>query len=104
MVNNSFLDKKIGVMDVNHKALYFGLGNELPEIHKHLNFENHCYWRIALDNTLSAKWKDVIPAPAYKNLTKEQFSHVIQLLKSYKVDEELLLKHNCISLMYRGKK
>jgi len=91
-------------MNLERKALYFSLGNELAELHKHLNFENHCYWRIALDNTLSAKWKDVISAPAYKYLTEEQFQQVIQLLKSYKEDEELLLKHNKISLELRGKK
>ena len=91
-------------MNLERKALYFSLGNELAELHKHLNFENHCYWRIALDNTLSAKWKDVISAPAYKHLTEEQFQQVIQLLKSYKEDEELLLKHNKISLELRGKK
>ena len=91
-------------MTTEERELYFSLGNELAELHKHLDFQNHCYWRIALDNTLSAKWKDVISAPAYKNLTDEQFNHVIHLLKHYKVDEKLLLEHNRISLKYRGKK
>ena len=91
-------------MDSNNKKLYFNLGNQLPRIHKHLNFDNHCYWRIALDNALSAKWREVVSAPAYKNLNDEQLNHVIHLLKSYKEDEQLLLKHNTISLAYRGKK
>ena len=91
-------------MNLENKKLYFELGNQLPQIHKHLDFENHCYWRIALDNTLSAKWKDVVPAPAYKNISEEQLNHVIHLLKSYKKDEQLLLEHNRVSLAYRGKK
>lgn len=90
-------------MNLEHKELYFSLGNELAQLYKQLDFQNHCYWRIALDNTLSAKWKDVIPAPAYKNLTEEQFNHVIGLLKKYKEDKELLLKHNRRSLEMRGK-
>ncbi|GAA0763255.1 acetyltransferase [Psychroflexus lacisalsi] len=91
-------------MDTGKRKLYFSLGNELPKIHRHLNFDNHCYWRIALDNTMQAKWKDVVPAPAYKNISEEQFDHVIHLLKSYKGDEQLLIEHNRISLAYRGKK
>lgn len=90
-------------MDSENRALYFDLGNQLPKIHRHLNFDNHCYWRIALDNTLQAKWKDKVAAPAYKNVTKEQFDHIIHLLKTYKEDEKLLLEHNRISLAYRGK-
>jgi len=91
-------------MNSKNKKLYFELGNQLPLIHKHLNFDNHCYWRIALDNTLSAKWKDIVPAPAYKNISEEQLNHVIHLLESYKEDEQLLLEHNRISLAYRGKR
>ena len=91
-------------MNLKKKQLYFDLGNQLPKIHQHLNFENHCYWRIALDNTLNAKWKDVVSSPAYKNISEEQLNHVIHLLESYKEDEQLLLEHNKISLTYRGKK
>lgn len=91
-------------MNLNKRQLYFNLGNQLPQVHKDLNFDNHCYWRIALDNTLFAKWKDVVPAPAYKNISEEQIDHVIHLLKSYKTDKQLLLEHNRISLIYRGKK
>lgn len=90
-------------MNLNKRQQYFDLGNELPKKYSHLNFDNHCYWRIALDNTLQAKWKDKIPAPAYRNLTEEQFDFVLHLLKSYQIDEQLLLEHNRISLGYRGK-
>ena len=91
-------------MNLNNRQQYFDLGNELPRKHQHLNFDNHCYWRIALDNTLKAKWKDKIPSPAYRNLTEEQLDFVLHLLKSYKNDEQLLMEHNKISLSFRGKK
>ena len=91
-------------MNTDNNQLYFELGNQLPKIYQHLDFENHCYWRIALDNTLNAKWKDVVPSPAYKNISKAQLNQVIHLLETYKEDEQLLLEHNKISLAYRGKK
>lgn len=90
-------------MKIPKQQQYFALGNELPRIYPHLNFDNHCYWRIALDNTLQGKWKDKIPSPAYKHLTEEQLDYVIYLLKSYKNDEQLLQEHNQNSLRYRGK-
>jgi hypothetical protein len=90
-------------MNLNKRQEYFNLGAALPLHYPNLNFDNHCYWRIALDNTLQAKWKDKIPAPAYKNITEEQLDFVIHLLKSYQNDEQLLLDHNKISLGYRGK-
>ncbi|AUC78683.1 acetyltransferase [Nonlabens sp. MB-3u-79] len=90
-------------MNLNKRQQYFDLGNQLPNTYIHLNFDNHCYWRIALDNTLFAKWKDVVPAPAYRNITEEQLDYVIHLLKNYLIDEQLLLEHNRISLAYRAK-
>lgn len=91
-------------MDLNKRTQYLDLGAALPKKYPHLKFDNHCYWRIALDNTLFAKWKDVVPAPAYRNITAEQLDFVIHLLTSYMQDEQLLLTHNDISLRYRGKK
>lgn len=90
-------------MDLNKRHDYINLGNQLPNKYRHLNFDNHCYWRIALDNTLFAPWKTVVPPPAYRNITEEQLDFVIHLLKSYMEDEQLLLAHNAISLGYRGK-
>jgi hypothetical protein len=90
-------------MDLSKRKSYLDLGNALPRQYTHLNFDNHCYWRIALDNTLFAKWKDVVPAPAYRNITEEQLDFVIHLLKKYQEDEQLLHEHNRISLAYRGK-
>jgi len=91
-------------MDLSKRKQYFDLGAALPLHYPHLNFDNHCYWRIALDNTLFAKWKDVVPPPAYRNISEEQLDFVIHLLNTYKQDEQLLLEHNRISLGYRGKK
>ena len=91
-------------MNLNKRQQYLDLGNQLAHKHLHLNFDNHCYWRIALDNTLFAPWKNVVPAPAYRNITEDQLDYVIHLLKSYLDDEQLLMEHNRISLAYRGKK
>ncbi|WOI22354.1 acetyltransferase [Nonlabens ulvanivorans] len=91
-------------MNLNKRQEYLDLGNALPNQYYHLKFDNHCYWRIALDNTLFAKWSDVIPAPAYRNISEDQLDYAIHLLKSYQKDEQLLIEHNRISLIYRGKK
>lgn len=90
-------------MNLNKRQQYFDLGNELVNRYPLLQLDNHCYWRIALDNTLGGKWKDQIPSPAYKHLTDEQLDYVIHLLKSYKTNQQLLFDHNQISLRYRGK-
>ena len=82
---------------------YQNLPEKLTEKYSELNFQNHCYLRIALDNTFQAKWDTKIKKPAYKNLSKEELSKVIVLLKSYFEDKELLLNHNVNSLRFRGK-
>jgi hypothetical protein len=82
---------------------YFKLGNELPTNYPKKRFDNHCYWRIALDNTLGDKWDRLIDRPAYKNLSHEQLQQVISLLESYKTKEDLLVEHNEKSLQWRGK-
>jgi len=82
---------------------YFVLGSELEELFPDLDFKNHCYWRIALDNTLCSKWSDVIDRPAYKHLPMDQLKQVVWLLMQYSTDRELLLVHNTKSLQYRNK-
>jgi len=82
---------------------YQNLPEKLTKKYADLNFQNHCYLRIALDNTFQAKWDTKIKKPAYKNLNKEELSKVIILLKAYFDDKELLLKHNLNSLRFRGK-
>lgn len=91
-------------MNLNKRQQYLDLGNQLPNKYYHLKFDNNDYWRIALDNTLFAPWKEVVPAPAYRNITEEQLDYVIHLLKNYLTDEQLLIEHHRISLAYRGKK
>lgn len=86
------------------KEKYFNQARKLESIYPHLNFRNHCYWRIALDNTLSAKWDTVIQKPAYLHLTENQLRRVIQLLEDYEKDQELLIRHNSNSLRFRQRK
>ncbi|ARN78494.1 acetyltransferase [Nonlabens spongiae] len=91
---------------MNRKELeqeYINLGNVLSTYYPNKSFQNHCYWRIALDNTLHEQWNKQISSPAYKNLTDEQLVNTIDLLRLYIKDEELLEKHNRLSLIYRGK-
>ncbi|MEM8893098.1 MAG: acetyltransferase [Bacteroidota bacterium] len=82
---------------------YFMLANSLEKVYPESSFKNHCYWRIALDNVLSAKWDTVISRPAYASLSQQQLEKVIQLLKFYMSDQALLTRHNLISLSYRSR-
>jgi len=82
---------------------YEDLGNQLSKVYPDKNFQNHCYWRISLDNIVGAKWNKKISSPAYKNLTDEQLIKVVRLLHSYIKDEEQLEKDNYQSLIYRRK-
>lgn len=82
---------------------YFELGNKLPTLYPGLSFRNHCYWRIALDITMGDQWNNKLESPAYKNLSSDQLSHVVNLLQSYQSDVKKLQQHNLESLTYRGK-
>ena len=83
------------------KKRYLELGSELEDKYPELSFRNHCYWRIALDNTLGKKWDECIARPAYQNLSELQIKEVIELLEGYKLDKKLLLQHNGYSLKLR---
>ncbi len=83
---------------------YFELGNLLPKFYPDLNFENHCYWRIALDNAVKQRWTNTVDRPAYKNISTSLLEETVRLLNTYKTDQKLLEKHNEISLKYRDKK
>ena len=87
-----------------YQNAYLGLPEELAAKYPDLNFDNHCYLRIALDNTLGAKWDSQITRPAYKNLDGSQLNEVRELLRKYKEDRELLLRHNAKSLGFRKKR
>ena len=82
---------------------YQNLPEKLAEQYSDLNFENHCYLRIALDNTFEGKWDTFLKRPAYKNLSDSEKSIVRQLLKSYESNKSLLLEHNKNSLKWRKK-
>ena len=80
------------------------LSNLLDEQYsKELNFRNHCYLRIAYDNSVSNKWDNVIPKPFVKHANDEQLKNVLMLLNSYVSNKQLLLKHNILSLQFRKK-
>jgi hypothetical protein len=82
---------------------YFELGNSLPKTYPDLNFDNHCYWRISLDNALGDFWKNIVKSPAYKNLSDEELIKAVELLEDYNTDKDLLIEHNKNSLRWRGK-
>jgi len=49
------------------------LSNSLEkQFETQLNFKNHCYLRIAYDNTANNKWDNVIAKPFIKNANEEQ--------------------------------
>jgi len=87
------------------------IGNEIKRLsnslekqfEKQLIFKNHCYLRIAYDNTANNKWDNVITKPFIKNANEAQLNNALFLLKKYTSDKELLLKHNLISLAFRKK-
>ena len=80
------------------------LSNQLDEqFAKELNFRNHCYLRIAYDNTVKSKWDNVIQKPFSKNANEEKLKNALLLLNTYVSDKQLLLDHNKTSLKFRGK-
>ena len=80
------------------------LSNSLEkQFETQLNFKNHCYLRIAYDNTANNKWDNVIAKPFIKNANEAQLKNAVFLLNKYTSDRELLLKHNLVSLAFRKK-
>ena len=90
-------------MSDNKKAfiIYQGLPEQLAIHYKELPFDDHCYLRMALDNTFSAQWDTKIPKPAYKNLNQPHKKQVLQFLNHSKKDHALILHHLLKSLKYR---
>ena len=68
-----------------------------------LNFRNHCYLRIAYDNTVNDKWDNVVRTPFVKYANNSQLENALSLLKSYSTNKKLLLEHNTLSLQFRNK-
>lgn len=81
--------------------IYQGLPEQLEEQYPELNFRNHCYLRIALDITLQAKWDTKLKKPAYNYLSTHEYASVLNLLKTYQKNKEVLLQHHVQSLNYR---
>ena len=80
------------------------ISNQLDEqFAKELNFRNHCYLRIAYDNTVKNKWDIIVNKPFTKNATEEQLKDALLLLNKYVKDKQLLLSHNDLSLGFREK-
>jgi hypothetical protein len=79
------------------------LAKDLEKQYTDLNFRNHCYLRIAYDNAVDNKWDTVVDRPFTKNANPIELSIANALLMMYKIDQELLLEHNKISLTYRQK-
>ena len=65
---------------------YIELGNELPTIHTDLDFENHCYWRMAADNVVGDKWKRKVMPPFYKHCSLAQLDTAVNFLKMMRED------------------
>ena len=63
-------------MPITYSQAYYDAYLHLPEDlaaqYTHKRLDNHCYLRIALDNTVGAKWDTQVQRPAYKNITPEQ--------------------------------
>ncbi len=88
---------------LHYKDYYLQFPDALVRKYPELNFENHCYLRIALDNVVGTRWDKRIAKPAYKNLTTKQRALVIEFLSDYLDDKSLLQSHHMISMAYRGK-
>lgn len=80
------------------------LSNSLDSYYyNELNFRNHCYLRIAFDNTINQKWDLKIKRPFIKHASENQLNNVLLLLNRYFSDKQLLLADNQKSLIYRQK-
>lgn len=75
----------------------------LPKKYRRLNFENHCYRRIAYDNVLECKWKDKYSTFS-KEASLEELENVLIHLHKYFANKNVLLRHNVQSIKYRSEK
>ncbi len=71
------------------------------QFYKELNFRNHCYLRIAYDNTVLDQWDNVVKKPFVKFATVTQLKNVLNLFNKYSIDKVMLLSDNDKSLNYR---
>lgn len=69
---------------------------------KELNFRNHCYLRIAYDNSTQDKWDNIVNKPFVKYATSFQLQSAVDLLNKYLLDKLTLLSDNGKSLDFRN--
>ena len=81
---------------------YQGWPERLVTHYPELDFEHHCYLRIALDNTLGGKWDTKVRKPAYQNLSKAELKTVLGYFRVYFEDRDQLIRHHQRSLNYRN--
>lgn len=86
-----------------YKNTYRGLPELLVKKYPELNFEDHCYLRIALDHVFGNQWDLKIHRPAFKHLTEKELKKVVTILQTYLENKPLLLQHHSQSLAYREK-
>lgn len=78
------------------------LSNELDIHYKsELNFRNHCYLRIAYDNTVNDKWDTIVKKPFTKYATEESLLKALAFLDDYKKNKNVLIADNDKSLNFR---
>ena len=64
---------------------------------------DHCFMRVILDNIVGCAWYEVIPSPAYKNLTDKQASAALNLAKQIATENVSLHVLNQRSKKWRNK-
>ncbi len=64
---------------------------------------DHCFMRVILDNIVGCAWYEVIPSPAYKNLTDEQASAALNLARQIATESVSLHALNQRSKQWRNK-
>ena len=64
---------------------------------------DHCFLQVILDNIVGCAWYEVIPSPAYKNLTDEQVSAALCLAKQIATESVSLHTLNQRSKQWRSK-
>ena len=80
------------------------LSNQLDiQYNQELNFRNHCYLRIAYDNTVNNKWDITVKRPFTKYANEHQLETTLNFLKLYLSDKKRLLNDNEISLAFKKK-
>lgn len=87
------------------RQVYLDLINErLPaNITQPIRF-NHCFARVALDWLFQDVWYNHIETrPAYKALTTEQLTQVIERMQLWLADKNILIEDNQTSLRWRNK-